>query len=349
MTMLGTSREKIIEKFGVLITFCEEYGMVVNEIKTKLMVINGCEDDRNEFTINNVIVKHAVSYIYLGSPFTEDGRMDSVMELHIDSRIADLNKLKIFCGVNTTMPYIYKRQVLDACIFSSLFYGCESWLTWKKSKMGTLYMDAIKAILGVRQKTRNDTVLFESGMQTLDDLIRTKAKQYMKKKLVEEIDEETPLYKIYRLCEQNNTNGFKFIRECLSSEPRENWNKLKEKFITKEEGTKAMTYKEINPDLTLHNIYSTNEYVAEWKRINFTRFRLSSHNLKIETGRWSRMKREDRLCECGEIQDEMHVIRYCPRSTRIREKFNVQDNSLNELMKNPFIVEIINEVTKMYE
>ena len=146
-------------------------------------------------------------------------------------------------------------------------------------------------------------------MQTLDDLIRTKAKQYMKKKLVEEIDEETPLYKIYRLCEQNNTNGFKFIRECFSSEPRENWNKLKEKFITKEEGTKAMTYKEINPDLTLHNIYSTNEYVAEWKRINFTRFRLSSHNLKIETGRWSRMKREDRLCECGEIQDEMHVIR----------------------------------------
>ena len=135
----------------------------------------------------------------------------------------------------------------------------------------------------------------------------------------------------------------------MSSEPRENWNKLKEKFITKEEGTKAMTYKEINPDLILHNIYSTNEYVAEWKRINFTRFRLSSHNLKIETGRWSRMKREDRLCECGEIQDEMHVIRYCPRSTRIREKFNVQDNSLNELMKNPFIVEIINEVTKMYE
>ena len=108
--LLGSSKEKIIEKFGVLMKFCNKYGMVVNEIKTKLMVINGCDDDREEFMIDNVVVKHSNSYIYLGSPFTEDGRMDRVLKLHIDSRIADLNKLKIFCGVNTTMPYIYKKK-----------------------------------------------------------------------------------------------------------------------------------------------------------------------------------------------------------------------------------------------
>ena len=347
--LLGSSREKIIEKFGVLMKFCKEYGMVVNEIKTKLMVINGCEVDRHEFMIDNVIVKHATSYIYLGSPFTEDGRMDSVLELHINSRISDLNKLKIFCGVNDTMPYMYKKQVLDACILSSLFYGCEAWFSWKRSKLETLYMNAIKAILGVRQKTRNDVMLLESGMLTLNDMIRTRAKRYMNKKLVDDIDEDTPLYKIYRLCAENNTNGYKFINECLNSEPREDLNKLRERFITMEEGSKALTYKEMNPDLTLHRIYSTSEYVSEWKRVNFTRFRLSSHNLRIETGRWSRIEREERLCDCGEVQDKLHVIVYCPKSASIRERFNIQETSLNEVMKHPSIVEIISEVTRLYD
>ena len=192
-------------------------------------------------------------------------------------------------------------------------------------------------------------MLLESGMLTLNDMIRTRAKRYMNKKLVDDIDVDTPLYKIYRLCAVNNTNGYKFINECLNSEQREDLNKLRERFITMEEGFKALTYKKINPDLTLHRIYSTSEYVSEWKRVNFTRFRLSSHNLKIETGRWSRIEREERLCDCGEVQDELHVIVYCPKSASIRERFNIQETSLNEVMKHPSIVEIISEVTRLYD
>ena len=47
-------------------------------------------------------------------------------------------------------------------------------------------------------------------------------------------------------------------------------------------------------------------------------FRLSSHNLKIETGRWTRQPRELRLCLCGQVQDEMHVIQFCPLTERLR-------------------------------
>ncbi len=72
---LASSREKIIEKFAVLMDFCDKYGMVVNELKTKLMVINGTNMDRYDFTVGTVVVKHATSYIYLGSPFTENGSM----------------------------------------------------------------------------------------------------------------------------------------------------------------------------------------------------------------------------------------------------------------------------------
>ena len=75
--LLGTSREMIIKKFVILTEFCEKYGMVVNELKTKLLVINGSKEDMETIIVKNVKVKHATSYIYLGSPVTEDGKISS--------------------------------------------------------------------------------------------------------------------------------------------------------------------------------------------------------------------------------------------------------------------------------
>ena len=40
----------------------------------------------------------------------------------------------------------------------------------------------------------------------------------------------------------------------------------------------------------------------------------------IETGRWSRIPREKRLCTCGAIQTEEHVICFCPLSDHVRSE-----------------------------
>ena len=56
---------------------------------------------------------------------------------------------------------------------------------------------------------------------------------------------------------------------------------------------------------------------------SFTRLRLSSHRLRIETGRWSRIPRENRLCACGVIQDEAHAIQVCPNVGHIRQRYDV--------------------------
>ena len=54
-----------------------------------------------------------------------------------------------------------------------------------------------------------------------------------------------------------------------------------------------------------------------------TRLRLSSHELAVEMGRWSRIPREDRLCPCVVIQTEEHVICHCPLSDHLRSEFGV--------------------------
>ena len=103
--------------------------MVVNELKTQMMVINGTRVDRLDFEVGGVVVKHTTFYIYLGSPFTENGKVSDVIRIHVKTRAKDLNKLKIFCKKNETMPFLFKKQVLEAAIVSGLLYGCETWLS----------------------------------------------------------------------------------------------------------------------------------------------------------------------------------------------------------------------------
>ena len=105
-------------------------------------------------------------------------------------------------------------------------------------------------------------------------------------------------------------------------------------------GTKFITYRQINPELQKHVMYERNS-ISEFKRLAVTRFRTSSLRLKIETGRWSRIPRERRLCNCGlaEVQDEKHVIETCHHLSELKLTFpNLDfrpeaffDNDLEEL------------------
>ena len=92
--------------------------------------------------------------------------------------------------------------------------------------------------------------------------------------------------------------------------------------VIRSDGTRYQTYCNINPALTVHDVYNKRQYAPELYRTSLTRMRLSSHRLKIETGRWSRLSREHRLCQCGQIQDERHVLQFCPLVEHIRTCYN---------------------------
>ena len=92
--------------------------------------------------------------------------------------------------------------------------------------------------------------------------------------------------------------------------------------IREAEGSRFTTYLHLNAELTRHCIYDSIS-IPEYARIDFTRLRTGSHRLKVETGRWSRIPRERRLCSCEkeEVQDEIHVIESCPHLSNLRLAF----------------------------
>ncbi|KAK7081978.1 hypothetical protein SK128_000611 [Halocaridina rubra] len=120
--------------------------------------------------------------------------------------------------------------------------------------------------------------------------------------------------------------------------------------------SKFVTYRsELNSGLYVHKIYKKSLYIPDYLRVSFTRLRLMSHNLKIETGRWSRLPREASVCNCNNIvvQDECHVLLECPLSQHIREAYNQLDfTSLDNLLNGDFhlvdLCKYVNEVLKLF-
>ena len=59
-------------------------------------------------------------------------------------------------------------------------------------------------------------------------------------------------------------------------------------------------------------------------RVSLTKFRLSSHDLAIETGRYTNMPRDQRIClQCNMnmVETEYHFLLVCPKYRELRHNF----------------------------
>ena len=97
-------------------------------------------------------------------------------------------------------------------------------------------------------------------------------------------------------------------------------------------------------------LYKTN--VNDECRTIITRWRLSSHSLHIETGRYKKPKtlRENRVCTvCGTLEDEHHAIFVCTAHYFIRAKYKEllkKYNNVNDFL-NPNCMDDIRIVGTM--
>ena len=84
--LLSTTREGCLAKLTILQQFCEDSGMVINQSKTKFMVINGSNIDRAPLISGSLTVDTCEAYTYLGSVFTQDGKKESAHKCHLVSK-----------------------------------------------------------------------------------------------------------------------------------------------------------------------------------------------------------------------------------------------------------------------
>ena len=321
--LLATTRGKCIKKMDILREFCDESGMVVNPSKTKFMVINGVSGDKAPLVSRDLTVENCDSYTYLGAVFTQDGSVKASVKEHVIVKQAHLMKFVAFVTKNADFPFWVKRKVLDAALLSSVLYSCESWLGTSVKAAQSMYYTAVKALLAVRVSTPNDLCLAELGYPALGARVKATQRKFIASMLDKRRGlTDDPFVSIWNICCAAQTRGAKYLQSVMArNDHLEVDIRQRKHVINMSDRTKFRTYANTNSETSVHPMYTNvSVTINEHDRIAASRLRLSSHSLAIETGRWSRVARERRLCSCGEVQTEEHVVCHCPRTIHVRER-----------------------------
>ena len=156
-------------------------------------------------------------------------------------------------------------------------------------------------------------------------MLKQKQKEFLQKMLRERKQMmDDPFMFAWNFAKDNNTSAYKYLKRLNESSENYIVNSVQElkQQIEVSNKSKMVTYKDLNPTLEKTCLYTQD--MPEHVRIKITRLRLSSHNLKIDC-RWSRLPKEERLCSCGDIQTERHIIENCTLTERIRENNNLNN------------------------
>ena len=170
--LLATTRTAMLSKITILYEFGNEYGMKVNLAKTKFFVINGGAGDADPLRVNDMIVEHCNSYVYLGRHFTCDGSVSAAVKLHAQNKLCQVSKFVSIIRKNNDVPFIVNKRLFDAAQISALLYGCESWVGADVKPIIKLYNWCMKELLGVRRASVNSVCYAELGYSSLPDIVR---------------------------------------------------------------------------------------------------------------------------------------------------------------------------------
>ena len=331
--IIATSRDVMREKLRIFNDTAEKLNMSKHPTKTKYIAIN--DNTSESFFMGGMEIKRCNSYDYLGTIISANTLSDQIAA---QTKVKQAQALKFysFLNKNYDAPFYVKKKVWESALTSSIMYSCETWLTNNVKSINKIYNESLKNLLGVRKSTCNDIIFVETGIPDAKTFIKNRQYNFFRKLYNSSYYQGSYIQKVINLVKYYRTPAARYIISI------ENINDdIKNKFLcdVKTEiitsvSSKRVAYRNLNPELNIHAIYNSN--IAEYKRIETTRLRLISHNLRIETQRWSRIAAENRLCNCGLVQTEEHILCHCPLTENIRNRLeydNCNFETIADLMK----------------
>ena len=238
---------------------------------------------------------------------------------------------------NRDTPIVVKLIVLYNCALGAMLYGVETW--WKidayREKVLLIERKALKKCLGVKSCVPNNILYIK--LNRADIVANISDRQYKFYQKVVKFNEDEALVKnIINLCSELD-----IIKhyEQLTSKNRINDLQAKKNDVTNSVESMKRRYLSLTDNTYCPAIYES--FMREDLRILLTRWRLSCFDLKVETGRYKGIPREERVCIiCNVVEDEDHVIFNCRAYEDIRGQFT------DLLERNPTTRDLLNPKSK---
>ena len=300
-------------------------------------------------------------YCYLGIVFSASGNFGPACKSLYDKALKAFFKFKQLQPKNNAQLAI---KLFDMLVFPIISYAGVVWgplLTDKithgnfmnvcdKAPIERLNIRFCKYLLGVHKFASNAAVKGELGRYPLlIKILQLSAKFHSR---IETLDDDSLVKLSYQDTvshSESNKNIYwcqkmtklktlfldlEFSTSSMENQYRHNW----KHFIDMQalNDSKLSTYAQIKHEFGLEN------YIAQFplqKRRNLTKFRISAHQLAIETGRYTKpckTPRDMRLCfHCGKIENESHLIFDCELYCDERANFTNSINQFSSLKLNP--------------
>lgn len=313
--------ENLIKKFIGIFRYSEKKRQVPNISKT-LYCHFATNPLQTPLMIDEQTFIHCIDslkgYRYLGIFFYPTNDITIIIEKNFDKRMMHVSKFYAWLAINENTPIDVKLLVLDSCVYNALLYGfeCMGDISCIEEKLKKIETKALKAILGVKKGTSNDLIFHELRRGSI--IARIKDRQYNFYKKLSELPTENAIVKL--VIDQCKESEMMKYYQNLSGENVADEMKERENRIIASESSMPIYYQHMGL-MDKCEIYSS--MLCDHFRTVLTRWRLSNHKLRIETGRYTipYTIRQDRLCTlCGSVEDEHHVIFDCPRYTDVRNE-----------------------------
>ena len=345
--VFATSPDTLQSLLNDIETYCNICGLKINTSKTKAMVFEKGRHTYYDFFIYGNAIELVDSFKYLGITFFKNGnwhRTQKIIAKHASFALHNL--FTIFNAIE--LPVTQKCKLFDTLVASILHFGSEVWGFNEANDIENIHTKFLRRLLGVKKSTNLSALYGELGRYPLSVIRKIRIFKYWIKILKKN---DTSLTKqIYlmlkedadRNCTYNGKNWASQIKQILQEHGLGCiWQLQTEIVIPFEtiklrifDNYKQKWYANINNSLRLqsysvfkHN-FELEKYLsvkAEKKHIfALTRFRTSSHNLFIETGRYEGTPRENRICKsCNmkQIESEYHFLLVCPLYRDLRAKY----------------------------
>ena len=384
LALISESRYGLQQLLNGFQNFCKQWHLVVNMDKTKFSIFNENlvrSPDTTPILYNKEKVKQTSDYVYVGINFSTDkARFASHLE-----NVADSANKAIFAAMSLAknaiggeMSALTYLHIFDTQIRPILEYGSVIWFknTFLEvlEKVQTKYF---KRALGVGDSTPHLALYGDTGKFPL--LIRQRYAFLKFWVRLTQMPEGSILRDIYEEHVLLNTPYMAKVRSALEATGiipdelpivnQENTNfflrivRNNNEFIYKSMWYNEINDSEKNPMLRLYKQFKTEfkpeSYIKSIsnRRLQkcLSRFRLSSHCLRIHKGRQERDKfgrntpadRRFRLsCKSGQIDDELHFLFKCSTHNNERENMlsKIQEYlNINQIRSIPEI-ELLNTI-----
>ena len=343
LTLLATLRNGAIDKLKTLRQYCNINYIIPQTMKCKFITINGSETDNDPLPFGDDFLKNTNHLEILGSHIDSSGDLAEDLGLHMKKRFPSCIKFFNFCHENKLAPVSVRLNALKACVTHSILFNCEAFGPALPDKLETIYNKLIRTALQVRVNTPALILYVESGLLPIKALVEARQYKYFKR-FIESLKPESERKLVFEGLYNDPSKFLKHyikLHETYSSHEeiyQHHLNAVKDRIhghVSKGK-PKFITYLLNNPALEPSRFLQCMHPLT----VDIIRFRVGSHRLPIETGRWNLKKRDDRLSDvCGVIT--LYNIYDCTRI--LKNDLNLNGN-IGEIWKKTEIFQVISRI-----